>query len=240
MDLKYWGRAARSFARHLGTPGFLTDVARSGLHADTEPKAPILSILDAYPGAEGLAIDLGTISYRRSNLDPMEQFSLAAIARLREPRMIFEFGTYDGATTLLLMRNVPSARILTLDLDRALASTATVSGEADNAHSGVGSRFAGDPEAQRIEQLFGDSRTFDFSQWFGKVDLVIVDAGHDYDCAVADTKTSFRLLRPGGIIVWDDYMTGWPGVLRAVDGSGRRVFQLANTNLAIYDQQVYR
>jgi predicted O-methyltransferase YrrM len=239
MDMTYWIRAGRSFLHHARTPGFLADVARSGLRADTEPKAPTRSIFDVYPAAEGKTVELGTIGYRISNVDPMEQFCLVAIARLRQPRTVFELGTYDGTTTMLLARNLPDACILTLDLDPALASIATVDGEIDNARSGVGSRFIGHPEAQRIEQLIGDSRSFDFSPWFGSIDLVIVDAGHEYESASADTATAFQLLRPGGVIVWDDYVTGWPGVVRAVDESGRKVFHLAGTDLAVYDEQAF-
>ena len=185
-----------------------------------------------------MAINLGVVEYRRSNLDPMEQFALAAIARLRQPRTIFELGTYDGATTLLLARTAPHARILTLDLDPTLASAATVADEVENARTGVGSRYAGRPEADRIEQLFGDSRRFDFSPWLGTVDLVLVDAGHEYDSVAVDTATAFRLLRCNGVVVWDDYMVGWPGVVRAVDESQRNIFHLAGTDFAVYDERV--
>jgi predicted O-methyltransferase YrrM len=205
MDLRYWARAGRSLVRNTRTPRFLADVARSGLRADTQPKAPTRAFLDAYPDAEGMAINLGVVEYRRSNLDPMEQFALAAIARLRQPRTIFELGTYDGATTLLLARTAPHARILTLDLDPTLASAATVADEVENARTGVGSRYAGRPEADRIEQLFGDSRRFDFSPWLGTVDLVLVDAGHEYDSVAVDTATAFRLLR----CVWSYGTTTW-------------------------------
>ena len=238
MDARYWTRAARSLVRNAREPGFLLDVARSGLRADATPKARSCELLDLYPGIEHASVDLGRVTYKRSNLDPMEQFAVCAIAQLRQPSTIFELGTFDGATTLLLARNVPGARIFTLDLDSAVAATATVEDELENAHAGVGSRFADAPEATRIEQLLGDSRLFDFSPWFGSIDFVIVDAGHEYECAVADTTNAFRLVRPGGVVVWDDYMTAWPGVVRAVDESGRSIFHVAGTDLAIFDEHI--
>src|SRR5882757_5612005 len=100
MDIGYWAAAARAFARNLTTPGFLKGVARSGLDADAGPKAPVRFLLDAYPEVEGVPVEIGTMAFRRSNLGPMEQFCLASISRLRQPKTIFEVGTYDGATTL--------------------------------------------------------------------------------------------------------------------------------------------
>jgi predicted O-methyltransferase YrrM len=239
VDIAYWTRAGRSLVRNSRNLSFLLDVARSGIRADERPKAPSLYLLDLYPDAEDLTVDLGAARYRRSNLDPMEQFAVCAIAQLRKPTMVFEFGTFDGATTLLLARNLPSARIVTLDLDRVQAQSATVEDEIANARDGVGSRFAGSAESARIEQLLGDSRQFDFSPWYGAIDLVIVDAGHDYACASADTTTALRLVRPGGVVVWDDYTTGWPDVVRAVDETGRKIFHLAGTDLAVLDEQVF-
>jgi predicted O-methyltransferase YrrM len=239
MDARYWANAIASFVRNARQPGFLPNVARSGLSADIDLKAPSRDLLDLYPEVEGMSVGLGTISYRRSNLDPMGQFALVSIAQLRQPETIFEIGTFVGATTLLLARACPSARILTIDLDPALASMATVDAERDNARSGIGSCFTDAPEGARIEQILGDSRLFDFSPWYGTVDLVLVDGGHEYECVRADTATAFRLLRPGGVIVWDDYeATTWPGVVQAVDETGCQVFRIAKTDLAVHDERV--
>lgn len=238
MDSAYWRTAAVSLARNTrSTPGFATDLLRSGLVRDARPKAPSLFMLDAYPEIEGVTVELGEITYRLSNLDPTEQYVLAALARLRQPARIFEMGTYDGATTLLLARNAPNASIYTLDLAPESAVKASVAHEAENAAAGAGMRFAGGPESARITQLYGDSRAFDFSPWAGTIDLVLVDAGHDYDCAKPDTDNAFRLLAPGGLILWDDYVVGWPGVVRAVDESRRAIKRFASTDLAFYDDR---
>jgi predicted O-methyltransferase YrrM len=49
------------------------------------------------------------------------------------------------------------------------------------------------------------------------LDLVHVDAGHEYRSALTDLKQYWSLLRPGGILIGDDYSAGWPGVKRAAD-----------------------
>jgi predicted O-methyltransferase YrrM len=195
----------------------------------------VVHLLDAFPEVEELEVDIGRTRFRRSNLDPYERFAVGSLATLRQPLRIFEIGTYDGATTLLLARCAPKAEVFTLDLPQSAADAATVAMEVENAKAGVGSLFAGQEAATRITQLFGDSRSFDFSPWFDSIDLVLIDGGHEYEVVSADTATAKKLLNPRrGVAVWDDYMPGWPGVVRAVDESGLSVFSIAGTDLAVH------
>lgn len=237
MDLGYWTGAARSLGRHLRSPAFARELVASGLRADQDQRVPRVPFFDAYPEFAGTEVDLGTIAYRHSNLDPFEQYAIAAIARLRKPRRIFEIGTYDGATTLLLARNAPAAEIFTIDLASDDSKLATIPAEiAITEAGGVGERFRGLPEAERITQLYGDSRIFDFSPWRHSIDLVMVDAGHEYENAKADTTTALGLLAPGGIVIWDDYIPAiWPGVVAAVNEASVPAFLLGTTELAVYD-----
>jgi predicted O-methyltransferase YrrM len=193
-------------------------------------------MLDRYPEIQNLAIDTGSFAYRRSNQDPMERFFLAALCLLRKPKRIFEIGTYDGSTTLLLATHAPEAQVFTIDLPPQAAHAATVVEEAAHAASGrIGTVFSGRPENARIQQLLGDSRTFDFGPWNDSIDLVVVDGGHSYDCASADSRTALQLIAPGGMIVWDDYERGWPDVVRAVDETAVPTIQIASTGFAVYD-----
>ena len=238
-DYVYWGRAAASLLRHVRTAGFARNLLTAGLTADAAPKAATIDFLAAYPEAEGLPVSMDDVEFRRSNMDPLEQYILAALVTINSPRRIFEIGTYDGATTLMLARAAPRAEVFTLDLQPESADAADVFEEATNAAaSGVGSRFAGREEAARITRLFGDSLTFDYTPWRGSIDLVLVDAGHSYENARADTMTALSLLSPGGIVVWDDYMPGWPGVVRAVDELPQRaqIRRPEGTALAILDR----
>src|SRR3712207_7586966 len=50
------------------------------------------------------------------------------------------------------------------------------------------------------------STLFPYTTLFRSIDLVIVDANHSYDFVKADTEKAFAMLRPGGIIIWDDYV----------------------------------
>lgn len=52
------------------------------------------------------------------------------------------------------------------------------------------------------------------------LDLVLVDAAHDYDSVKADLLNWYPKIKPGGILLCDDYELGWPGVMRAVKTVG--------------------
>ena len=197
---------------------------------------PVRKIFDAFPGADRVEVEMGRVRYTNQNLDPTEQFALGAICQLRRPRRIFEFGTYNGASTLILAANAPAAEVFTLDLPDGEAAVSTVEAERANLRGGGrGERFQGRPEAARITQLLGDSTRYDLSPWAGTIDLVLVDAGHEWEAVWADTQSAQRLLAPGGVIVWDDYMPYWPAVMQAVQTCGLEVFQLDHTDFAVHD-----
>lgn len=52
------------------------------------------------------------------------------------------------------------------------------------------------------------------------VDLVLLDAAHDYDSVKTDLLNWYPKLKPGGYLFCDDYEPGWPGVMRAVKAVG--------------------
>ena len=47
-------------------------------------------------------------------------------------------------------------------------------------------------------------------------DVIYIDAGHDYDHALADIQAYWDIVRPGGVMFGDDYHLNWIGVVRAV------------------------
>jgi predicted O-methyltransferase YrrM len=61
--------------------------------------------------------------------------------------------------------------------------------------------------------------SFEAAQNFDEesLDLIYIDASHDYDSVLNDLKSWFPKLKKGGIICGDDYIDGWPGVVSAVD-----------------------
>jgi len=150
-------------------------------------------------------------------------FELAVIggvlSRLR-PKTAFEFGTFDGRTTLNIAGS-GDCDVYTLDLPcDQLGSVALKIERSDQtfikkAVSGV--RFHNRPQERRITQLYGDSAAFNFDKYLGDIDFVFVDASHSYEYVLNDSRKAIQLLRNGrGVILWHDYST-WYGVTRALN-----------------------
>ena len=78
-----------------------------------------------------------------------------------------------------------------------------------------GARFLHTNTATKIRQLYGDSATFDFTQY--AADFVFVDGSHAYEYVLSDSERALALLHGrAGTIVWHDYGE-WTGVTRALD-----------------------
>lgn len=248
MNWRYWARAGGAFARNLRRPAFVRQVARMSLAAGAPPAPalpPEVEFLDAYPEAAGMTVPMGDVTYKVWNMDPMERFCVGALAQLLKPERIFEFGTFDGATTMLLAKAAPAAQIVTIDLppERYIAPQEfgypESPGDYDSPHDEIGHEFRGTPEAAHITQLFGDTTAFDFSEYARTMDLVIVDAGHGYEEARSDTENALRLAGESGVVIWDDYIPQWPGVMQAVNEAAEahrlNVFRVRGTGFVIYD-----
>jgi predicted O-methyltransferase YrrM len=234
-------KALAAIARNARHTDYLRSLATSGLRYDQEQSVPSLYLLDAYPAIEAQPVDLGEVSMTRWSMDPMEVFVLSALAQLRRPKRIFELGTYDGSTTARLAAAVPEAELFTIDLPEDQIAAYHGASSSTFAFAGVGSVYKGTSASARITQLFGDTRTFDFTPWRGSIDMVVVDADHAYEPAFADSNSALELLSPSGMIVWDDYGPFWPSVRRAVRdfsvSHGAPVFHILNTDLAVFDRQ---
>ncbi len=128
----------------------------------------------------------------------------------------------------------PETEIYTLDLP--LQSQRTL-----ESAKAIGSAFRNTTLTRKIQQLWGDSTTFDFAPYVHSFDLVFVDANHNYEYVKQDTETAFQLVRPGGIIIWDDYVwderySHCAGVTKCLNeiAATRPCYQIKNTRLAIH------
>jgi len=146
------------------------------------------------------------------------EFELKVICQIvqkYQPKRIFEIGTFEGRTTLNMALNAPKAQIFTLDLPaEELSGTKMKIEKAEEAYvkkTRSGERFLNHPAQKNIEQLFGDSATFDFSPYYNSIDLMFVDGSHAYEYVISDTNNAMKLVKKGGIILWHDY-TNWTGV----------------------------
>jgi len=196
---------------------------------------------DLFPGIEltQATIPAGEFARDRGFLPLQELLTLAAICSYVRPRRVFEIGTYRGSTSLVMaMHTDTDAEIFTLDLPPQHQATkySIDNGDITGKAFVVGERYRETPFASKIQQLYGDSARFDFEPYRGVMDLVFVDGNHMYENVRVDSDSAFNILRPGGVIVWDDYSSqSGPGVVRALqEFAGRGLRAIAATRFAIH------
>lgn len=170
--------------------------------------------------------------------DDRTRIVLAALARALDVKTVFEIGTAAGRTTWSVARSCPEARLWTLDLpDHGEPELEVLDYDRPFmlGDERRGNAFRDTPEAERIEQLLGDSASFDFGEWEGRIDLVFVDGAHTYDYVRNDTAAALRMLSERGTIVWDDY-PNFPGIWKYLNelGRDRPVHHLFDTRLALH------
>ena len=136
---------------------------------------------------------------------------------------IVEFGTFDGRTAHNLALNAPDATVITIDLPGAPDGSNVEGREYDRYVSGACVATAPAAIRTRIQQIYSDSRDVDLRHLYGTVGLVFIDGGHSEEVCRHDTAEALRLVRPGGIVAWDDYTPHWPGVKTVVDEVSERL-----------------
>lgn len=202
--------------------GLIIDLAERFGHARQDVEPPTLPVVRAEELAPGrVLVDVREAAAANGNVDERELLAICRIARANAPSRIFEFGTFDGRTTLNLAANAAAgARVHTLDLPAEAAGATAAALEPDDLQyvrkAESGTRYRGSDLESAIEQLYGDSATFDYAPYVGAMDFVFVDASHAYDYVINDSLRAIELLGAlGGTILWHDYAR-WPGVTRAL------------------------
>lgn len=199
---------------------------------DTEEDDPVLKTIDVSELLNNQDLDISILdssykSYSSETRLLKEISSLAYMVKVLKPNIVFETGTFIGRTTRLFANNSPElCEIFTLDLPQHKVP-----------HQ-IGKEFMNTPQAKKITQLYGDSRKFDFSKWYGKCDFVWIDGCHDYDFVLRDTENALKLCSPNGWITWHDYRhtAWWSGVTRCVRElykSHPNIVHLKSTTIAV-------
>jgi len=176
------------------------------------------------------AIRLECLDSHSYNVNEMELLVIAALAREVAATTAFEIGTADGRTTLNLANNMPN---------RGTVYTLNLPLERDTGHSQdvpVGYRFLDKSTRADIQQLWGDSKTFDFSPYAGTCQIIFIDGDHFEPGVTLDSETAIRLVdRRNGIVLWHDALrfdvqTALPRFAKA---QGLPIHLISGTNLAV-------
>jgi len=166
-----------------------------------------------------------------------EYEALATLCNLKEPKTIFEIGTFEGTSTLILAMNAKAdSTIYTLDLPNSKTDTKFDIGELNKTYTGFKGKlaFEGTKYSTKINPLKGDSATFDFSKYKDNIDFVFVDGAHTYDYTKNDTEKALSMIRGDGIILWHDYNPSyWPDTVRFLDDLAKKkeLFHVKDTYL---------
>jgi predicted O-methyltransferase YrrM len=196
-----------------------------------------------FPGIETASAEIayGQFVGGPGQLPLTEAVTLGLLCRHLRPRRIFEVGTFKGLSTLTMAMNTPEdTEIFTLDLDPAHRQDVvflTENGDITGLPFTVGEFFQGTSFETKIRQLYGDSVLFDFSPFVGGVDLVFIDGNHAYENVRSDSQNALRMVRSGGVVLWDDYHPACgPGVMRLLDELSRpmEILSIAGTRFALY------
>ena len=172
-----------------------------------------------------------------------ESWVLSVLAK--DAQRMFEFGTCTGKTAYLWARNQPpGGKVTTLTLaPDQIGDYRSADGDdplaaryARNESAFTGFLYSGTEVEGRIEQLFGDSKTFDESPYRECCDVVFVDGSHAYSYVVSDSRKALQMVKPGGVVLWHDYNSATTGVFRALNELAKALplVHLEGTDLVAY------
>ena len=242
----------QSASQHLSVPTRLLGVLHGALHRRRkyptiqrvlqhwmyyrENRLPVRFLADLLTGARVVAPELPMGVSHAYELPYGERALLAALIGYLQPELMFEFGTFSGATTRLLADVAPASCVVhTLDLPDEAISDREV-------RAAIGREFRGEPRyADRIVSHRCDSRHFDIAAFRGRCDLVFVDASHAYADVLADSERALEMVSPRGMIIWDDYQSATLGVVQALNELSQRVslVRIARSRLVVHAPRLF-
>lgn len=182
----------------------------------------------------------------------LEKMLIVVLGRLVEADSVFEFGTFKGETTKLLLTNKVGQHVASLDLayfegevtredfdlstdvqnDLFLTRSRTRKIDTDIRSVAAASRVA-------VELIKGDSMLFEISDRIGKYDLIFIDGGHTAEIIENDTSLALDMLATGGCIIWHDYGSQvHTEVTKYLDNisSERDLFSIGSTSLVFFTE----
>lgn len=231
----------------------VSDYLPSGIH-EVRPKVLFKKIEDFFPDTNVMF----NVSIPTSDIGGMtllESSILVTLAKLMSSTEFFEFGTYLGATSILLAVNSNEiAQVTTLDLiPESVAPKAQNDNEAVILNNDVendnylrrmfvkkGAFYidrADEVTQRKIHRIYQDSRTLNplEHKLVDRFDFIFIDGGHDYETVRIDTLNAMEMAKEDSVIIWHDYRSKIHGdVTRFVDAFSHEhsVIHVQNTMLA--------
>ena len=134
----------------------------------------------------------------------------------RRVQRILEIGSFEGRSTCWFLDTFPDARVTCVD---------TFAGSIEHAEAGMDvsdlyERFLENtkPYGDRETVLRGPSNVMLHGLAAKSFDVVYLDGSHEASDVLSDLVMAVGLLRPGGVLLIDDYnQSAFPGIRQVVD-----------------------
>jgi len=163
-----------------------------------------------------------TLPEHDMQIAPEQGAFMAWLAELVEPRRCLELGTFTGYSALAVALALPpDGRILCCDVSAEWTGVAlrfwAEAGVSDRIELRLG------PALATLDGLLADGEA-------GRIDFVFVDADKSEYPAYYDRL--IQLVRPGGIMLWDNVFWGGEVIRPEIDDPGVRGIRALNERLA--------
>ena len=134
-------------------------------------------------------------------MTPQETDILVALVRSASPKVMIEFGVNQGITACRLLENVPGLeKYIGIDVPRTHQTT--LGCQRNEVPDNPGEFAAHD---ERFSLLLAPSQTL-MPDDLEPADAVFIDGDHAMAAVLHESQLARSLLRPGGIIVWHDWL----------------------------------
>ena len=115
-----------------------------------------------------------------------------------------EIGSFEGRSTLFMFKNLKKTNLTCVDTFKPFQEL-----QDDNSKkfNDVFKNFKNNTSkfSEKLKIVKNTSKSF-FKTNKKKYDFIYVDGSHEFDDVVHDAKKSFKCLKKGGIIIFDDFM----------------------------------
>ncbi len=129
-------------------------------------------------------------------------------AQNHNPVSILEIGSYEGRSSCWFLTHLmhhPDSRLTCVDAWLQSSGARTYSDEMENVFTTFNHNIQTTGKADRVITRRGISSAILPTMEAESFDLIYVDGDHSTAGVRADSLEAYRLLKPGGLLLWDDY-----------------------------------
>ncbi len=143
------------------------------------------------------------------------------VKQLAPGATLVELGSFQGRSSVAIAAVLPPSSVLHC-VDHFKGSVEHKDMKVDL--SNLAGSFQANIEAfgvnDRIRMLAMSTTEAALRFQLESVDLILLDASHDFDSVNKDLDNWYPKLKHRGFLVCDDYEPAWPGVMQAIDAMG--------------------